>query len=138
LHGLARADTDKHVKHILKQIQGLKNNPEIWQIIAPRPDARAELPIMFSDSSTVWSGRIDRIIETENEIRIYDYKTFPVREQEIQTLASEYHQAQLCHYAAAIGNMKPGKEVSTYLIFTALPKIIPTGQSGQKLATRRT
>ncbi len=128
--GEGQSEGDRLIRIVLKQIEALKTTPEIWEIIAPRPDARAELPIMYSDGSTLWSGRIDRIIETENEIRIYDYKTFPVKQGEIDNLTREYHQAQLRHYAAAMRRMKPNKKVSTYIIFTALPRIIRTGQSG--------
>jgi ATP-dependent helicase/nuclease subunit A len=82
---------------------------------------------MYSDGQTTWTGRIDRLILSETEARIYDYKTFPVKKSDIPELVKEYHEGQLQHYADAVRRLYPGRRVSTSLIFTALPRIVKTG-----------
>jgi ATP-dependent exoDNAse (exonuclease V) beta subunit len=108
-------------------IYNLQSEIAIWSIIAPQPNSFAELPITYSDGETIFTGRIDRVIVTENEVRIYDYKTFKVREMDIQALVREYYDGQLKYYEAACSRLYPGKKVSTFLIFTALPEIVPAG-----------
>jgi ATP-dependent exoDNAse (exonuclease V) beta subunit len=127
IHGLPLDRLDDYVETVLKQIAGLRADPELWDIIRPREDGRAELPFMLKQGEKIYSGRIDRVILTDKEVRIYDYKTYAIKEEEIPTRAAEYHNQQLKHYARACEALYPGKEISTYLIFTALPKLIKTG-----------
>jgi len=102
----------------------LHSSPEAWDIIKPQPDSFAELPITYSDGETIFTGRIDRLIVTETEARIYDYKTFKVNKKDLPALAKEYYDGQLKYYEAACSRLYPGRRVSTFLIFTALPKIV--------------
>ena len=108
-------------------ICNLKSEIAIWSIIAPQPNSFAELPIIYSDGETIFTGRIDRVIKTADEVRIYDYKTFKVGKKDIPSLAKEYYEGQLKYYEAACSRLYPGKKVSTFLIFTALPEIVQTG-----------
>jgi ATP-dependent helicase/nuclease subunit A len=116
------------VPGVLKHVQRLIADKAAWSIIAPRKDAETELPVMYSDGETVWTGRIDRVIFDVDEIRIYDYKTFTVPDDKLDAVAQEYHDQQLFHYAAALKRMYPEREVSTWLVFTGLrpPRIVRT------------
>jgi ATP-dependent helicase/nuclease subunit A len=107
-------------------IYNLRSDPAVWSAVAPRPGGEAELPIMYSDGQTTFTGRIDRLILTDTEARVCDYKTFPVKKADIPGLVKEYHEGQLQHYADAVRRLYPGKKVTTFLIFTALPLIVPT------------
>jgi ATP-dependent helicase/nuclease subunit A len=100
----------------------------VWDIIKPQPNSFAELPITYSDGETIFTGRIDRVIVTEDEVRLYDYKTFKVTKEDIPALAREYYDNQLKYYEAACARLYSGKKISTFLIFTALPEIVPTGR----------
>jgi len=111
---------------IRKHIARLQSNPAIWQLVAPCPDAEAEVPVMYSDGETLWSGRIDRLILAGTEARIYDYKTFSIDPGEAEAVAREYHDAQLRRYADAIRLIHPDRRVSTFVIFTALPLVVRT------------
>jgi len=108
-------------------ISNLQSEVSVWEIVKPRPGALAELPIMYSDGETVLTGRIDRVVISDDDVRIYDYKTFPVKKKDIPALAKEYHDGQLRYYADACRRLYPGKKVSTFLIFTALPEVVKTG-----------
>jgi ATP-dependent helicase/nuclease subunit A len=110
-------------------VHSLMSNVAVWDIIKPQPDSLAELPIMHRDASgTVLTGRIDRVIVADDEVRIYDYKTFGVAKKDIPALAREYHEGQLKFYEQALRKMHPSKKISSFLIFTALPLIVPAGK----------
>jgi ATP-dependent helicase/nuclease subunit A len=111
---------------IRKHIARLRSDAAVWPLVEPRMDAEAELPVMYLDGETLWSGRIDRLILTDAEARIYDYKTFDVEPDAAGTLAREYHRGQLCHYAEAVRRLHPGREVSTFVVFTTLPLVVRT------------
>ncbi len=105
----------------------LHSDTSVWSVIRPQPDSFAELPVMFTDGETILTGRIDRLIVSRDEVRIYDYKTFQVKKKDIPALARQYHDGQLRHYAAACRKLYPGRRVSAFLIFTSLPEIVPAG-----------
>jgi len=125
--GLTPAETDRQARLIAGQLDDMRRDKSIWAIVVPREDAEAELPIMYTDGATVWTGRIDRIIFDDDEVRIYDYKTFPVEDGELDSVVREYHEQQLFHYAAAVRRAYPGRRVRTFLVFTALPRVVETG-----------
>ncbi|MFO7675581.1 MAG: UvrD-helicase domain-containing protein [bacterium] len=114
-------------RYILDHLDALRADAEAWSIVTPQENAEAELPVMYTDGETLRTGRVDRVIITPDEVRIYDYKTFPVRPREIGTLAREYHDGQLRHYVEALRRIYQAKKVSTFLLFTALPRIVETG-----------
>lgn len=103
-------------------------NSSLWEIIQPQPNSFAELPIMFNDGATFLTGRIDRVIVTPEEVRGYDYKTFPVNKTEIKELIAEYYESQLKYYAAALQELFPGKKVKIFIIFTQTGQIEPAIQ----------
>lgn len=124
---LGPTELEAQAGKVMKQLAGLRANDEAWSIIAQQDNAEAELPVLYTDGDTVYSGRIDRVIFDEDEIRIYDYKTFPVNAEELDSVVREYHDHQLFHYAAALKRMYPKKRVRTHLLFTSLPSLVPTG-----------
>ncbi|MEO0073461.1 MAG: UvrD-helicase domain-containing protein [candidate division WOR-3 bacterium] len=123
---LTGLDDTRFKDEIVTLVTGLKSTP-VWEIVRPRPDAFAELPVMYVDGKTVFSGRIDRLVLRENEVLIYDYKTFPVSHDQVPVLQEEYHSRQLIHYARACQHLYPGRSIITHLVFTSLPEIIRTG-----------
>lgn len=110
-------------------ICNLQSSP-VWNIIEPQPDSEAELPVMYRDETgTVWTGRIDRLVITANEVCVYDYKTFPVKNENVAELVRAYHEGQLRHYAEACRRLYPGKKVRTFLVFTDPPGVHETNSS---------
>jgi ATP-dependent helicase/nuclease subunit A len=80
---------------------------------------------MYRDADgTVCTGRIDRVIVTETEVRLYDYKTFDVRKKDIPELVHKYYDGQLKHYEEACRKLWPRRKVASFLIFTALPAVV--------------
>jgi len=115
---------DELTQAVLKHINRIKKSP-LWEIIKPQPDSFAELPLMYQEGDTIWNCRIDRLIVLSDEVRVYDYKTFPVREKEIPGLIQEYYDLQLKHYSAAVTAMYPDKKIKTFLVFTSILRIVP-------------
>ncbi len=126
LNGIPKKKQTNFAREIKKQLHQLQKDPAIWNVVKPQENAFAELPIMFNDGKTIWTGRIDRLIITPHEVHIYDYKTFPVKEKDIPHLKDEYHSGQLIHYARACQELYPDKNVKTSLVFTHLPLLVPT------------
>jgi ATP-dependent exoDNAse (exonuclease V) beta subunit len=124
--GEGRGEGESLVTNLQSAICNLKSEIAIWDIVKPRPGSFAELPITYSDGETIFTGRIDRVIVTNDEVRIYDYKTFKVAKKDIPRLAKDYYDGQLKYYEAACSRLYPGKKVSTFLIFAALPEIVQT------------
>jgi len=114
----------KLAREILAHINRLIESP-VWEIIKPQPDAYAELPITYNDGERILNGRIDRIIVQEGEVRVYDYKTFPIKKGEIAELTAEYNKFQLSHYRSAISELFPNKKVKTFVIFTHFALVVP-------------
>lgn len=107
---------------IKKHISRLTSSP-VWEIVKPQPDSFSELPIMFNDGKTIWTGRIDRVILQPDAVHIYDYKTFTVKKEEIPKLKEEYCSNQLVYYVRACAEIFPNRAVKAFLVFTALPAI---------------
>jgi ATP-dependent helicase/nuclease subunit A len=127
--GEGGGEGDSLSANLQSAISNLQSEVEIWDIIKPQPDSFAELPATYSDGETIFTGRIDRVIMTDDEVRIYDYKTFKVGRKNIPALAREYYDNQLKYYEAACSRLYPGKKVSTFLLFTALPEIVQTSSN---------
>ncbi len=111
---------------IISMVQRLVSDADCLAVIRPQLDSFAELPVMYRDGEdTIHTGRIDRVIVTSEEVRIYDYKTFAVNRKELPELVRAYHQGQLRYYEEAMRKLYPQKKVSSFIIFTALPKAVP-------------
>ncbi|GAB4541388.1 MAG: hypothetical protein Fur0020_10780 [Thermodesulfovibrionia bacterium] len=112
-----------HTLSMIEDTISLLKERSIWQeIILPRKDSFTELPFIMEMDGTVYSGRIDRIIRECGEFRIYDYKTFPVKEGEIDYLLKEYS-PQLAIYKEAIKRIFNVLNVKTYIVFTYIGEI---------------
>jgi ATP-dependent helicase/nuclease subunit A len=90
----------------------------IWNdVIMPRKDSFLELPFVLESEEAVYTGRIDRIIKENKAYNIYDYKTYPVKDNEIEYLLQEYS-PQLVIYKNAVEKLFNTKDVKSYIIFT--------------------
>ena len=83
----------------------------------PAPDAYTELSFIFEDRGSVFTGRIDRVIRRDGLFEVYDYKTFPVRDDETAYLMKEYA-PQLDIYAKAVKELFSTEKVKSFIVFT--------------------
>ncbi len=110
---------DRYRKLILDDFKNLEASGYLGEIILPKDGAFAELPFILQKDNKVYKGRIDRIIITDNTVYIYDYKTFPVRDREIDELKEKYR-FQMNIYSDACRNLFSLKTKS-FIVFTHKP-----------------
>ncbi len=102
---------------IKKDIAGLRQKG-IWKsIIAPQEGSYAELSFVYEEDDVVYRGRIDRLVPCGGGYRIYDYKTFPVKESDIRYFLNTYT-PQLSLYSKAVMKLFRTQEVQSYIVFT--------------------
>ena len=113
-HGDAKKEK---IEIIEKEIETLRKKG-VWQnIIMPGKDSYTELPFILEDEEVVYTGRIDRIVKDLETYNIYDYKTFPVKEKEMEYLLKKYS-VQLNVYKRAVRNLFNTKDVQSFVVFT--------------------
>jgi ATP-dependent helicase/nuclease subunit A len=115
--GVAEDQRQRFMSIIEHDIMLLRENG-IWEgVVQPRKGAYAELPFVLDEGYVIYSGRIDRVIRRNGSCFIYDYKTFPVEEKEIDYLLKSYS-SQLRIYRKAVSELFRAKEVRSFIIFT--------------------
>jgi ATP-dependent helicase/nuclease subunit A len=115
--GVIKEVRQRRLSIVEHQIKLLKDKG-LWQeIIMPRKDSFSELPFILESGDSVYSGRIDRVLRDDGLYRIYDYKTFPVREGETEYLVKEYS-LQLSIYKKAVSGLFDTGNVRSYILFT--------------------
>jgi ATP-dependent helicase/nuclease subunit A len=149
---LSDSKLDRMKDIILSDIRRLDDAGYLKEIVLPRDDSYAELPFVFETGSKIYKGRVDRVIirtedrgqktedrgeesgdfgELSRAVRtqgdkiacIYDYKTYPVREDEIPYLLKNYS-FQMKIYREAVERIFSFKKIRVYLFFTHKPAII--------------
>jgi ATP-dependent helicase/nuclease subunit A len=115
--GMNCKQTAEKILIIQRDIETLKGK-DIWQdVIMPRKDSFAELPFILDAGDAVYNGRIDRLIKEDNEYNIYDYKTFPVKDKEVDYLLKEYS-FQMKIYKQAVRRLFNTDTVKSFIVFT--------------------
>jgi ATP-dependent helicase/nuclease subunit A len=115
--GFRHQEKDEKLEIIEQQISTLKKCGVWEEIIAPKKDSFAELPFLCKTGDTVFNGRIDRVIKKNGTHHVYDYKTFPVKEQDIDYFVKEYT-FQLSTYKKAVRELFNTDNVRSFIIFT--------------------
>jgi len=121
-YGIFSKDLPIWLSRIQEQFQLLVKKG-LLPIILPQPNSYAELPFILKKDKIIYSGRIDRIICTEGKIKIYDYKTFPLSEEEIKPFIEKYA-LQMAIYRQAVAELFSNQNIATYLIFTARGELV--------------
>lgn len=108
---------------ILSDIEKIKESGFMGDIIAPRSGAYAELPFVYESGGSIYRGRIDRLIVEDGAVVIYDYKTYPVPDEEIPELTKKYS-FQMDIYRMAAEKLF-NLPVKGYIFFTHELKLFP-------------
>lgn len=96
-------------------------HPDLASVFAQ--DALAEAPLAGVVEGQVIAGTVDRLIVTDAQVTVVDYKTgrrVPGDEAGVPT----YHKAQMAAYAAVLEGIFPGRTVQAALLYTSGPKLI--------------
>ncbi|MBI4699089.1 MAG: PD-(D/E)XK nuclease family protein [Nitrospirae bacterium] len=121
--GVIKGQIGRLISMMEKDVSLLKEKG-IWQdVIIPKQDSYSELPFVLGLEKTVYSGRIDRLIKDGGSLKIYDYKTFPVKDDdEMRYLLREYA-FQMDIYKKAAGRLFSSADVRSYIIFTHMGEV---------------
>ncbi|WP_308813813.1 double-strand break repair helicase AddA [Sphingomonas sp. GV3] len=106
---------------IVDCVLSILDDPQFADLFGP--DALAEAPIAATiGGGIVVSGTVDRLLVTEDAVRVVDFKT---GRRPPATLADvpHYHLAQMAAYAAALAIVFPGRRVKAGLLYTAGPRL---------------
>jgi ATP-dependent helicase/nuclease subunit A len=107
---------------VLGDIEKLRAGGFLEEIILPGENSYAELPFNLEYGKSVFRGRLDRLIIKDKEALVYDYKTFPVKKNEMPELIEKYR-FQMDIYKTAVERLFSLK-TKAYLLFTHLPKLV--------------
>lgn len=117
-----RRQTKKYMEIILNDFKKLDNSGFLQKIILPTGRSYSELPFVLQKKNSIYKGRIDRIIIRDNTAFIYDYKTFPINDSEIEELTEKYR-FQMNVYSEACGKLFSLKTKS-FILFTHKPAVV--------------
>ena len=121
--GIAR--TEFFLKTITGDFEAMRENGILDEVVLPRPRAFSELPFVHEKGSTLYKGRIDRLLIKEGLALVYDYKTFPVKKGELAELTEKYRfQMELYREAAQNIFRLPAR---AFLVFTHSAEILEVG-----------
>ncbi len=107
---------------ILGDIEKLRTAGILEAVVLPRQKSFTELPFVHEKGKTLYKGRIDRLIIEDGVVRIFDYKSFPARPQELGELANKYSFQMELYREAAQGIF--GLPAKAFLVFTNIPRVI--------------
>ena len=101
---------------LLDDFKRLLDSGFLDKIILPRANAYSELPFILARNDKIYKGRIDRIVVEDGTALIYDYKTFPVKENELGGLREKYS-FQMSIYSEACRDLLQ-LNTKCFIIFT--------------------
>jgi ATP-dependent helicase/nuclease subunit A len=117
-HGLSAEEQDE----IRCQTIAVLSHPDFAPIFGP--GSQAEVPIVGLVEGHALSGQIDRLVVTDNQVLIVDFKSLrppPMTEGEVAAV----YLRQLALYRAALAQIYPGRGIRGALLWTEGPRLMP-------------
>lgn len=106
---------------LLEEVMAVLDHPDHARIFAP--DSRAEVPITGRLEARAILGRIDRLVITEEDIILLDYKSDRRPPKESTDIPAAYR-AQMRSYATILQQIYPNKPIRPLLLYTLEPKLL--------------
>jgi ATP-dependent helicase/nuclease subunit A len=131
---LARNNPHKDFNHqtAVAEVIAVMQNPD-WAELFSRA-ARAEVPLAALVGTTVITGRVDRLLVTDDRVRLIDFKTGRSVPQN-ETAVSTPILRQMAHYVAALESIFAPRKVEAALLYTNGPTMIEL--SAEELAPHK-
>jgi ATP-dependent helicase/nuclease subunit A len=107
---------------IMSDMQRLREGELLGEIVLPQEHSYVELPFILQRGDTIYRGRVDRVIIKGDRAFLYDYKTYPVSEDEVPYLSRRYS-FQMGIYRDAIEQLLSVK-TRAFLFFTHELKLV--------------
>jgi ATP-dependent helicase/nuclease subunit A len=116
-------DIAKNVQQsIVEEVMEILDNPDFAAIFGEGSVAEAPITGML-DNNRIVSGQIDRLLVTEKEILIIDYKSNRPAPQNVEDVPTIYHK-QMKAYADLMGEIYPNRSIRCALIWTDGAKLM--------------
>lgn len=108
---------------LAKEILAVLRHPEFAGIFGP--GSRAETPVTgIAGAKKVLSGQMDRLLVTDKEVLVVDYKTNRPPPTRVENVHVAYLK-QMAAYRAVMKNIYPGRPVKCALLWTDGPLLMP-------------
>lgn len=106
---------------ILDRVQSVLSTPEYAEIFGPH--ALAEVPLAATVGGQVIAGTVDRLLVTDSEITVLDFKTARRPPMALDHIPDATLR-QMAAYVAALEAIYPGRTVRAALLYTQTPRLI--------------
>ena len=125
LEAAAEGWTEAERAALLAETLAILAHPDMAPVFAPGSRAEVEIAgrIRHGDGEAVVSGRIDRLMATESEVFIVDYKTNRPAPRRPEDVPPAYI-AQLAAYAEVLSGLYPGRAIVAALLWTDHPSLM--------------
>jgi ATP-dependent helicase/nuclease subunit A len=107
---------------ITAEIITVLGDPDFAPIFGP--GSRAEVPLVGKVAGQIMSAQLDRLLVTDNEILVVDFKTNRPPPTDPAKVA-EIYLRQMAAYRVALQEIYPGKEIKCALLWTVGPQLMP-------------
>jgi len=124
----------QHLKDCINEASETFNNPELQLIFQPSENDKTynEMPLMYventetpnSNNSQAVFGIIDRIIKSENEVLLIDYKSHQIDSAESSQHAAEKFAKQISYYRNGVKKLWPEHKIKTGIVLTHRQELI--------------
>jgi ATP-dependent helicase/nuclease subunit A len=108
-------------ENILDSVLDILNHPSFSLIFGPQ--SKAEVPVIGYLSGRPISGQIDRLVVTENEVLIIDYKTDQKPARTLEEVPKGYIE-QLEAYKMVLADIYPNHTIRCAILWTHIPKLM--------------
>ncbi|HVY87461.1 MAG TPA: 3'-5' exonuclease, partial [Hyphomonadaceae bacterium] len=118
----AQADlSPEQRKEMLDAAFRVLDDPRFAQVF--RPGGRAEAPVVGKIGGVTINGRVDRLVITDTEILIVDYKTDRPAPPSVEAVGEAYV-AQMAAYRAVLSQLWPNRPIRCLLVWTDGPQLM--------------
>jgi ATP-dependent helicase/nuclease subunit A len=108
-------------KEMLASTMGVLDDKQFGAVFAP--GGRAEAPIIGPLNGATINGRVDRLVITDAEILVVDYKTDRPSPPTVEGVGEAYI-AQMAAYRAVLAQRWPNRTIRCLLVWTDGPKLM--------------
>jgi ATP-dependent helicase/nuclease subunit A len=112
--------SDIEQSEILSSVSNILKNKDIVYVFGA--GSKAEVPISGVLGKYVLSGRIDRLLVTETEVLVIDYKTS--RTPPKNGIIPQNYLKQMASYKIALQQIYPDKTIRCAVIWTEVPEVV--------------
>jgi len=110
-----------NAQELVDEVMCVLEDPSLAALFSP--EALAEAPLAAVLGETVLAGQVDRLLVTDTNVMIVDFKTGRRVPKSVSEVPP-YHLAQMAAYAAALAQIFPDRTIEALLLYTAGPTLM--------------